>query len=424
MSDSELVSHNHRLRGKKIDFRALVSGLTYPSPPRSTVTSAVTVTLSSMHRPIMTTSSGTISTTTSNAMPNTPSFNSIGAFSSDVFNLQDEITRAEAENKQLQQQLDNRQLQERLAVLNRSNEQLKMKLLATNHQSPFANIPNTTTEEHALLPPRTAISNHCSVDARTSLNDLRNMEDVSRRVDQRMATLGFVSSDTTGSSGSSDSEQEGKHRRTRKGRKKNRNRRQGSGKLNTLSSDVMYPQAWPHSFLSMQYVTKPKKYDDLTVAEFAAGFCTILQNKNISLQEKSARLEHFRELMYLATHHPWASVKSFHAACLAEIERGALQWGQSFQPLLLNTLVTGLAGSTADSVSYPRSAPALFCSQFQRNQCTYQGDHYRNVNGRRRFVCHVCATCLTQDRVSLPHRESSPSCPHFANPPTSAGVSK
>ena len=50
-----------------------------------------------------------------------------------------------------------------------------------------------------------------------------------------------------------------------------------SGKEVKLTSNIRYPQKWPHSFLKLHYVAKEKKYDDLTLAEFCAGYTAILK---------------------------------------------------------------------------------------------------------------------------------------------------
>ena len=72
-----------------------------------------------------------------------------------------------------------------------------------------------------------------------------------------------------------------------------------SGKASKLTSRVVNPQLWPHSHLSLSYVSKDKNYDDLT-AEFAAGYAAILQRPTLSPQELRTRIVHLSSLMYLA----------------------------------------------------------------------------------------------------------------------------
>jgi len=71
----------------------------------------------------------------------------------------------------------------------------------------------------------------------------------------------------------------------------------------------------------------------LTLAEFAAGFASILRLPKLSAEERDARTDHFETLMYLATQFSWPAVRSLHAAVLFEIECGRLRWGDSFAHL-------------------------------------------------------------------------------------------
>ena len=91
-----------------------------------------------------------------------------------------------------------------------------------------------------------------------------------------------------------------------------------SGKDSKITSRVLSPQLWPHSHLSLSHISKEKKYDDLSLAEFAAGCAAILQRPTLSPLELCARIDHFAALMYLATHYTWSSVRDLHAAVLFE----------------------------------------------------------------------------------------------------------
>ena len=96
-----------------------------------------------------------------------------------------------------------------------------------------------------------------------------------------------------------------------------------SGKNKKLTSNVKFPQEWPQSHLSLHFVNREKKYEELSIAEFCAGYSTIL--KNCDEEEREHRTEHFIEIMYLATKYQWRCVLNYHAACLLEIERGNLK---------------------------------------------------------------------------------------------------
>lgn len=97
-----------------------------------------------------------------------------------------------------------------------------------------------------------------------------------------------------------------------------------------IATRVVGQQLWPHSELSMGYVSKNVSYDELTLEEFVAGYSAILLLPQVSSHERQHRTEHLGALMYLASVYEWPAVRSFHAAVLLEIERGRLNWGILF----------------------------------------------------------------------------------------------
>ena len=71
-------------------------------------------------------------------------------------------------------------------------------------------------------------------------------------------------------------------------------------------SDVLYPQRWPHSFLCLTRAQREVKYEELTLAEFGAGYVQILLCKDISHLERTAREKHLVSLMYFAQQCEWS----------------------------------------------------------------------------------------------------------------------
>lgn len=96
-------------------------------------------------------------------------------------------------------------------------------------------------------------------------------------------------------------------------------------------------QLRPHNHLSLVYIPKDKKYDDLTLAEFKTSYAGILQLPNLSSPELSARIDHLSSLMYLATQFSRFLVRSFHTVDLFEIEHGWANWDDSFTLLEAST---------------------------------------------------------------------------------------
>lgn len=230
---------------------------------------------------------------------------------------------------------------------------------------------------------------------------------------------GDSSSCSSSRSSSSDSCDKRKKNRKKSSKSKNKksyrkiNRR--SGKNRKISSHVKFPQKWPHSHLSLHYVSKNKKYDELSIQEFCAGFATILENTRSS-RELKHRISHLKDLMYLATKYRWDCVLNFHAACLLEVERGHIRWGDSFQSLQITTLAGGFIQSNSAPLrgTVTRSnevGPISFCKNFQRGLCDEDGDHQGELNGSTRLLRHICAKCWLHHRKKASHPEDSEDCP-------------
>ena len=173
---------------------------------------------------------------------------------------------------------------------------------------------------------------------------LRKMDHVVEEVDRLMdkslklaPKAGLLSSGSDSEGEFASPDYSGDEKRRRESPRSERSHR--SGKSKTVTSYVRFPQERPHSQLSLHFVNREKKYEELSIAEFCAGYSTILEmSRGV---EKKHRLSHFKELMYLATKYTWKSVLSYHAACLMEIERGHLKWGSSFLVLQSTTLAGG-----------------------------------------------------------------------------------
>ena len=62
------------------------------------------------------------------------------------------------------------------------------------------------------------------------------------------------------------------------------------------------------------------------MAEFCAGYASILEGIS-DKRIRKYRLQHFKDLMYLASRYSRLSIPSIHAACLYEIDHGTKKWG-------------------------------------------------------------------------------------------------
>ena len=268
----------------------------------------------------------------------------------------------------------------------------------------------------------------------TTTADLRSMSDVVAKVDKLMDAkkLNFKESSNSSDSdsptttdstanGSRRSSSSDEERRVKK-REKKVDKKKKSGKESKLTSDVKFPQTWPHSTLKFHFVGKEKKYDDLTLAEFCAGSMSILLKTSRS-SEKKARIQHLEELMYLATHKSWKSVLNYHGACLLEIERGNLKWGDNFQLQGLHSTIFNAVGQNPPQQRHSsgkQSSPTnptggneriCFCKGYQKGNCSYTRDHYGYLMGANQLLRHICAKCWLALKKQSPHPENSDECP-------------
>ena len=366
-----------------------------------------------------------------------------GAFEENVLNNDDEINDSPTEEDVLV-------LEERLRNAQQSKAKLKRKETCRR-------LTKETKELEEDLK-RMAMKEAKKKKGKVTTASLRKMEDVRRKVDramdERLNNLSASSSSeadeeqsvVVSSSGDesasvvSSSEEEEKYRKVKpKDKKKKKKERKGreedeyhhkmSGKSKKLTSLVKFPQEWPHSYLGLHFVDKDKTYDELSMPEFCAGYASILEGIKGDRLRKF-RLEHFRECMYLATRYQWRCVLNYHAACLLEVERGNLRWGQSykFQMLQSTTLAGGFLPSShgrgvGSSPSYPQrsignSQPTrhaegyiFYCKAFQNGTCNQQNDHNGLLNGESRYLRHICARCWIRNKRRAAHPESAESCP-------------
>ena len=152
-----------------------------------------------------------------------------------------------------------------------------------------------------------------------------------------------------------------------------------------------------------------------------AGYSAIMEE--CSSRKKDLRLKHLKDLMYLATKFQWKFVLQFHAACLLEIERGNLRWGDSFQELQYATLAGGMLSSRNNSqVSFTGASGGkqtnngdkgkiFFCKGYQHGFCSQTSDHQGEYKGETCTLRHICGNCWLHSKKVNAHPESSNSCP-------------
>ena len=175
------------------------------------------------------------------------------------------------------------------------------------------------------------------------------------------------------------------------------------GKEGTITSTVLYLPSWPHCYLSITHGRRDLKYEELTLAEFVAGYGQILLPPDLSEVERSSRLKHLVSLMYFSQLYEWQAVLSFHGAVLLEIEGGLLKWEDSFLHLESRTLYGHLKATKPSArASCSATVPVLFCRDYQRSTCSFQQDPYGLLCGGRKWLRHICGHCWVKKDAHKP----------------------
>ena len=109
-----------------------------------------------------------------------------------------------------------------------------------------------------------------------TLPELRAMHDLTQQADRCVAQLGLA--DSSDSDLDPDEVEPTAYVRTKDKIASNGGGNSSkSGKESRITTTVLYPQLWSHSFLSLTNARRDIKYDDLTLEEFGAGYGQILQ---------------------------------------------------------------------------------------------------------------------------------------------------
>jgi hypothetical protein len=159
---------------------------------------------------------------------------------------------------------------------------------------------------------------------------------------------------------------------------------------------------------------------------FVAGESEILSSLSKTDEEMSGRLSMLRQIAYYKDTYSWQSLLDLYAAWLRQIELCQRKWLDDTTQLE-HVILVGHKHSdqqvsnrdksvksefTRDSKSGDDSV--WFCSEYQRNKCSFQNSHMLVIKGQMRSVEHICATCWQKDNTKLGHPESSSECPHQA----------
>ena len=172
---------------------------------------------------------------------------------------------------------------------------------------------------------------------------------------------------------------------------------------------IVNPQQWPHIFAPAE----PKLYGDLSLPEFCAGYLVII-NQLVDKLCRTALINHFHELMILASTYQWPAVRSYHYKVLRPIELGLVQWGDSFEPFkqsffLATCLLTEAPHKAAKPSSKSPATSLESPSTVARHQMHGAG---MTSDCPKSHICVVCkcpdhqTLCCPKRKFPVPPRRS------------------
>lgn len=241
-------------------------------------------------------------------------------------------------------------------------------------------------------------------DLKSSSTKNKSKETKTNRKKKHKKSLSKSSSSTSSSDSDSDSSSKSDKKKKKKKSKK-------SGMTKKSSDKVKIPQTWPHSVLQYEYVSENISFKNLDLKNFIAGELEILTSK-LSKVEYKGRMKFLKKIVYYSSIYEWKRLLQFYAAWLRRIEMGLNSWGDD--PTQIETaMLTGQPLKKSYDKGYmPKSEQTWWCSDYNRDKCSYKYPHQKTVKGHPRLVKHICATCWRTDNKQLQHPESSSACPY------------
>ena len=164
---------------------------------------------------------------------------------------------------------------------------------------------------------------------------------------------------------------------------------------------TLYPQQWPHILAPGE----PKLYNELTLAEFTAGYLAIVE-KCPDATQKSLFLHHLADLMSLACSYQWSAVHAFHYKVLHTLELGLVKWGDSFdgfkQPFFIPTNLLPSVGSPSHEKAPEKARRGVHqrpsaSQQPPRHQICDDWSWFDDCSNEACSKLHICIVCKRPD---------------------------
>ena len=164
---------------------------------------------------------------------------------------------------------------------------------------------------------------------------------------------------------------------------------------------------WPQEFVLSGFKKERIQYDQLSVAQWVAGFCRILREEQ-DPQGKEHMLDYLIALMEDANDFSWDAARASHAVLLCRMEQGEVKNYTETEKLdrIRRANAQRHVANTSEEVSNFQKKTknkVLTCSFYNQGTCIHQKSHdTKGVTYR-----HICAHCFQQFGKTYPHSEQN-----------------
>ncbi|CAC5407176.1 unnamed protein product [Mytilus coruscus] len=172
-------------------------------------------------------------------------------------------------------------------------------------------------------------------------------------------------------------------------KKKYRKNKRKSGLVVSSRQKTKYPQDCPQSKLQLEYANKKIKFEDLKFHQFVAGRWKLLYPVKRQ-RKKNGRLTLLKKISYYYELYDWKALLQFYAAWIRRVESGQNKWSDDTvdieTPLLARAVRSRQSRVSNKSASIVKAPSVWFCSDFQKEKCSFSGAHDKVIKGVTRSM--------------------------------------
>ncbi len=175
-----------------------------------------------------------------------------------------------------------------------------------------------------------------------------------------------------------------------------------SGRELKAENIIVKEAPWPHHSVWKGATQKGPAYNTMSVTDFTCSYLEQIEAQT----DPSVQIQMMSHLKGLLDDHKdlddWDSIRTFHATVLTRMERGLIDWNDTYA---IDKLRQKFVYAAKES-----SRGLFLCLDFNKGTCTHTSDHAH--------MKHVCAFCLNTTGKQLPHGQHN--CFKLNGPPKTA----